>query len=147
MAAWAALPTQDPAVVADAPVGAYPWRCVDWALRQLRCAGCRGELAAGAPDCVGCAAADSARWEIPGLGSDRLLRTALVVLRAPTWHRSSVVSSWRLVLPFLMTGAVVSPAALAQVRTQVLAGRYDELAAIPELPLEIPLIPWRRSTV
>ncbi len=148
VAAWAALPDQDPALVADAPVGTYPWRCVDWALRQLRCAGCRGELAAGAPDCVGCAAANSARWEIPHLSAaDRRFRTATVVLRTPAWHRQAVVSTWRLVLPFLMRGVVIPPDALRQVRTQVLAGRYDELAEVPWPPLAIPLIPWRRPAV
>ncbi len=147
-AEWADLPTQDPALVADAPPGEYRWTCVDWAVRQLRCQGCGGELAAGAPQCVGCAAADAARWEVPALTSnEHALRTAMVVLRAPSWRRESVASTWRLVLPFVLTGAVVPPVELREIRTQVLAGRYDELAALEALPLTVPLLPWRRSTV
>jgi hypothetical protein len=140
---WAALADADPEGVADAPVGEYAWTCVDWALRQLRCAGCRGELAAGAPDCVGCAAANSARWEWPG--DDVALRTAVVVLRAPTWHRPAVVSTWRLLLPFVLTGASVA-GLVAPVRTQVLAGRLDELTSAESLTdlAFPPLLPWRR---
>jgi hypothetical protein len=142
---WAGLADQDPERVADAPPGEYRWTCVDWALRQLRCEGCAGELAAGAPQCVGCAAADSARWEVPALTSnEHALRTASVVLRAPSWRRESVVSTWRLVLPFVLTGAVVPVAAMRGIRTQVLAGRYDELAALEALPLVVPALPWRR---
>jgi hypothetical protein len=142
---WATLPDQNPELVADAPPGEYRWTCVDWALRQLRCQGCGGELAAGAATCVGCAAADAARWEVPALTSnEHALRTAAVVLRAPSWRREAVVSSWRLVLPFVLTGAVVSLPELRSIRTQVLAGRYDELAALEALPLAVPLLPWRR---
>ena len=145
---WASLPDPTPAAVADADPGEHPWTCVDWALRQLRCAGCGGELAAGAAHCVGCAAADAARWETPTLTSnEQALRLATVALRAPTWHRESVVSTWRLVLPFVLTGDVVPAPGLRLVRTQVLAGRYDELAALESLPLVVPLLPWRRSTV
>ena len=146
--AWAELPDADPERVADAPAGDYPWTCVDWALRQLRCAGCGGELAAGAPDCVGCAAADAARWElVPPTRHDVALRTAVVVLRAPTWRRRSVASTWRLLLPFVVAGAVPTGAEVREVRTLVVAGRYEELAVLEELPLEVPLLPWRRSTV
>jgi hypothetical protein len=146
-AEWADLPDQDPEHVADAPPGEYRWTCVDWALRQLRCDGCGGELAAGSPQCVGCAAADSARWEIEALtGNEHALRTAAVVLRAPSWHRAAVVSTWRLVLPFVLTGKVVPSTALGEIRTQVLAGRYDELAALEALPLAVPLLPWRLSS-
>jgi hypothetical protein len=147
-AEWADLPDQDPERVADAPAGEYRWTCVDWALRQLRCEGCAGELAAGAPQCVGCAAADSARWEIEALtANEHALRTAAIVLRAPSWRREAVVSTWRLVLPFVLTGKVVPVESLREIRTQVLAGRYDELAALETLPLTVPLLPWRRSTV
>ena len=146
--AWDELVDPDPEQVADAPLGDYPWACVDWALRQLRCAGCGGELAAGAADCVGCAAADAARWELaPETPHARLLRTAVVVLRAPTWRRVAVTSTWRLLLPFVVAGAVPSVASRCAVRTQVVAGRYDELAALEALPLDVPLLPWRRSTV
>jgi hypothetical protein len=145
---WADLDDQDPERVADAAPGEYRWTCVDWALRQLRCQGCAGELAAGEPQCVGCAAADSARWEVPALTSnEHALRTASVVLRAPSWRRESVVSTWRLVLPFVLAGAVAPVGVLRSVRTQVLAGRYDELAALAALPLTVPSLPWRRSTV
>lgn len=137
----------DPEVVVDAPPGEYPWNCVDWALRQLTCEGCGGELAAGDASCVGCAAADSARWEIPALTSnEHAHRTAAVMLRAPSWRRESVVSTWRLVLPFVLTGVVVPASELRAIRTQVLAGRYDELAVLEALPLVVPLLPWRRST-
>jgi hypothetical protein len=145
---WSSLPDPDPSVVADAPPGEYRWTCLDWALRQLRCEGCNGELAAGAPTCVGCAAADAARWEVPALTTnEHALRTAAVFLRAPTWRRESVISTWRLVLPFVLTGAVVEPLSLREIRTQVLAGRYEELAALEALPLTVPLLPWRGSTI
>ena len=140
---WLDLPDQDPERVADAPPGEYRWTCVDWALRQLRCEGCRGELAAGAPTCVGCAAADSARWETPALTSnEHALRTAAVVLRAPDWHREAVVSAWRLVLPFVLTGVPLPAGTLREVRTYVLAGRYEEVAALAALPLRLPRLPW-----
>jgi hypothetical protein len=142
---WDALDAPDPERVADAPVGEYAWTCVDWALRQLRCAGCRGELAAGAPDCVGCAAANSARWEWPG--DDRALRTAVVVLRTPTWHRPAVVSTWRLLLPFALTGAPVADL-VTRVRTQVLADRGEELARAESLTdlVNLPPLPWSRQS-
>ena len=134
--------------MADAPPGEYRWTCVDWALRLLTCEGCGGELAAGEPACVGCAAADAARWEIPAMTSnEHALRTASVVLRTPSWRRESVASTWRLVLPFVLTGAVVPAASMRQIRTQVLAGRFGELAALEAWPLAVPLLPWRRSTV
>lgn len=134
--------------MADAPPGEYRWTCVDWALRQLRCEGCGGELAAGSPQCVGCAAADSARWEVEALtGNEHALRTAAIVLRAPSWWRESVASTWRLVLPFVLTGKVVPQESLRLIRTQVLAGRYDELAALETLPLAVPVLPWRRVSV
>lgn len=146
---WAALPTPDAERIVDAEVGEYAWTCVDWALRQLRCAGCRGELAAGAPDCVGCAAADSARWEWPReslTSNEHTLRAAVVALRAPHRLRASVVSTWRLVVPFTVAGADVSATVLRQVRTHVLGGRYEELAAAESLVelAELPLLPWRR---
>jgi hypothetical protein len=146
--AWAALPDPDPVRVIGARAGEYPWPCVDWALRLLPCAGCGGELAAGAPDCPACAAADAARWALPGLTPhERALRTAVVVLRTPSWRRAAVVSTWRLVLPFVVAGVVPAPAELRAVRAQVLAGGYDALAALAAPPLAVPLVPWRRSAV
>jgi hypothetical protein len=144
---WADLADQDPEHVADAPAGEYRWTCVDWALRQLACQGCGGELAAGAPTCVGCAAADSARWEVPApTSNEHALRTASVTLRAPSWRRESVVSTWRLVLPFVLTGVVPPVESLREIRTSVIAGRYEELAALESLPLALPALPWRRSS-
>lgn len=138
----------DPERVVDAEPGEYPWTTVDWALRQLTCEDCTGELAAGDPSCVACAAADSTRWETQALTSnEHAHRTATVVLRTPTWRRDSVVSTWRLVLPFVLAGEVVPAATLRTIRTQVLAGRYEELAALETWPLAVPLLPWRRSTV
>lgn len=132
--------------VADAEVGTYAWTCTDWALRQLRCAGCRSELGAGPLDCVGCAAADSARWDWPLTPNERQLRAAVVRLRAPHRARPSVVSTSRLILPFLLVGDVVGVRTLRLVRTAVLAGRYDELAAQDSLA-ELPALPWRRVLV
>lgn len=131
--------------VADADAGTYAWTCTDWALRQLRCAGCRNELGAGPPECVGCAAAESARWEWDGpmTPNERQLRAAVVRLRAPHRAREAVVSTSRLVLPFLLVGDVIGARTLRLVRTTVLAGRYDELAAQDSLA-ELPAPPWRR---
>jgi hypothetical protein len=58
-----------------------------------------------------------------------------------------VASTWRLLLPFVVAGSVPTVVELREVRTQVVAGRYDELAELEALPLEVPLLPWRRSTV
>lgn len=97
---------------------------------------------------MGCAAADSARWELePETSCEWALRTAVVALRAPTWRRRAVASTWRLLLPFVVAGAAPTPYELREVRTQVVAGRYEELAGLESLPLEVPLLPWRRSTV
>ena len=49
-------------------------------------------------------------------------------------------------LPFVLTGAVLTAEEMREIRTQVLAGRYDELAALESLPLAVPLLPWRRVT-
>jgi hypothetical protein len=142
--AWAALPEPDASAVIYAPLGEYPWECVDWALRQLDCEECGGEMAAGDPACVECAAADALRWELSA-GSLAVLRRAVGVLRAPDWWRPATVSAWRLALPFVVAG--VRPSGFGQVRTQVLAGRYEELAASETWPPTVPLLPWRRSTV
>jgi hypothetical protein len=143
--AWSALPDPDPERVADAPAGEYPWQCVDWALRQLRCADCGGELAAGAADCVGCATADAARWQLPtATRLEHVLRAAVVSLRAQAWHRQAVPMTWRLWLPFLVGGYAPAPEEVREVRTQVVAGRYEELADLEVLPLAVPLLPWRR---
>ena len=144
---WDALPaaSADPETVVDAETGTYAWTCTDWALRQLRCAGCRDELGAGPPECVGCAAAESARWEWDGpmTANERQLRAAVVRLRAPHRTRAAVVSASRLVLPFVLVGEVIGARTLRLVRTAVLAGRYEELAAQDGLA-ELPVLPWRR---
>jgi hypothetical protein len=142
---WDALTSADPETVVDAEVGTYAWTCTDWALRQLRCAGCRSELGAGPPECVGCAAAESARWEWDGplTANERQLRAAVVRLRAPHRARAVVVSASRLVLPFVLVGEVIGTRTLRLVRTAVLAGRYEELAAQDSLA-ELPALPWRR---
>ena len=145
--AWAELADPDPERIAGAPPGEYRWPCVDAALRRLRCTGCGGELAAGDADCLDCAVADATRWELEApTPHERALRTAVATLRAPAWRRQSVVSTWRLLLPFVVAGAVPTGAELREVRTQVLAGRYEELAEGEEFPPTVPLLPWRRST-
>lgn len=135
--------------VLDAEVGEYPWTCADWALRLLRCAGCRAELGAGALECVGCAAADSARWEWDDAAmtpNERALRAAVASLRTPHRSRGVIVATWRLVVPFLLVGELVTVPELRRLRTQVLAGRHAELAALDSLAelTEAPLLPWRR---
>ena len=131
--------------VLAASAGTYSWTTVDWALRLLRCDECGGELGAGDPVCVECAAADAARWESDS-GDLHPLRLAVAALRAPHRRRASVVSTWRLVMPFLLTGQEVSAAHLRAIRAAVLAGRYTELAALERVVelANLPLLPWRR---
>lgn len=134
-------------LVLSAGAGAYPWTCVDWALRLLRCEECGSELGAGDPVCLRCAAADASRWE-SWAGPDHLLRAAALALRAPQRRRVSVVSAFRLVLPFVLAGFEVSAAQVRAVRAAVLAGRYTDLAraaSVVELA-NLPLLPWRRPT-
>jgi hypothetical protein len=134
--------------VLSATPDAYPWTCVDWALRLLRCEECGGELGAGDPVCLRCAAADASRWR-SWAESDHLLRVAALALRAPQRRRVPVVSALRLVLPFVLAGVPVSRAEVREVRAAVLAGRYTELAALDRMVelVNLPLLPWRRTTV
>jgi hypothetical protein len=134
--------------VLSAGPAAYPWTCVDWALRLLRCEECAGELGAGDPVCLRCAAADASRWE-SWAGPDHLLRAAALALRAPQRRRVSVVSALRLVLPFVLAGAPVSAAEVRAVRAGVLAGRYTDLAALDSVVelVNLPLVPWRRLSL
>lgn len=133
--------------------GTYAWTCTDWALRLLRCEECAGELGAGDPVCLSCAAADASRWswsEAAPPGSltpgERLLRLAVLALRAPQRRRASVVSAWRLAVPFLLVGEVVTAAHLRGIRSAVLAGRYADLALLDRVVelANLPLLPWRR---
>lgn len=135
--------------VISSPVDSFGWTCADWALRLLRCEECGGELGAGDPVCLECAAADAFRWEWdhdakPIAG--HALRPAVAALRAPHRRRDSVVATWRLVMPFLLAGEVVSAAQLRGIRAGVLAGRYTDLAGLERVVelANLPLLPWRR---
>jgi hypothetical protein len=134
--------------VLSAGADAYPWTCTDWALRLLRCEECGGELGAGDPVCLRCAAADASRW-MSWAAADHTLRLAALALRSPQRRRMSVVSSLRLVLPFVVAGIPVSRASLRSVRGAVLAGRYTDLAKLDSLVelANLPLVPWRRLPV
>ncbi len=134
--------------VLSAEPGAFGWTCVDWALRLLRCEDCGGELGAGDPVCLRCAAADASRWEAPAAG-DHTLRLAVLALRAPQRRRLSVVSTLRLVLPFVLAGAPVTRAELRAIRAAVLAGRYADLAVLGRVVelANLPLLPWRRLPI
>jgi len=132
-------------LVLSAGPDAYPWTCTDWALRLLRCEECGGELGAGDPVCLRCAAADASRWT-SWAAADHTLRLAALALRAPQRRRMSVVSSLRLVLPFALAGVPVTGERLRSVRSAVLAGRYADLAKLDRLVelANLPLVPWRR---
>lgn len=131
--------------VLSAEPDAYEWTCTDWALHLLRCEECGGELGAGDPVCLRCAAADSSRWT-SSAAADHTLRLAVLALRAPQRRRVPVVSALRLVLPFVLAGWPVTRSQIRAVRAAVLAGRYTDLAgrsALVEL-VNLPLQPWRR---
>ena len=137
--------------VLSEPPGTFPWTCTDWALRLLRCTECGGELGAGDPVCLECAAADASRWEwddaaVPARMTqpEHAIRHAVTTLRAPHRHRAAVVSTWRLALPFLLAGDDVPAADLRHVRHAVLAGRYPDLAeqdTVVDL-VNLRLLPW-----
>lgn len=130
--------------VLSAEPDVYAWTCTDWALRLVRCEECFGELGAGDPVCLRCAAADASRWSSPA-GAEHPLRLAVLTVRAPQRRRMAVVSTCRLVLPFLLAGESVTPAELRGVRAAVLAGRYADLAELTALAelTNLPLRPWR----
>lgn len=139
--------------VLSAPAGSFAWTCTDWALRLTRCEECGGELGAGDPVCLTCAAADAGRWEwdhtaepVEMTSAEHALRLAVAALRAPQRWRASVVSSWRLAVPFLLAGESVTPAHVRAIRTAVLAGRYTDLAGLDRLVelVNLRLAPWRR---
>ncbi len=131
--------------VLSAEAGTFAWTCGDWALRLRRCEECGGELGAGDPVCLHCAAADAARWTTSA-AADHMLRLAVLALRAPHRRRMSVVYSLRLVLPFLIVGSAVTRSQLRAVRSGVLAGRYADLAELDHVVAlaNLPLAPWRR---
>lgn len=139
--------------VLAAPAGTHAWTCTDWALRMMRCAECGGELGAGNPVCLECAAADAARWEWDHTADpsamtqdEHALRRAVAALRAPHRWREAVVASWRLAMPFLLVGEPVTVPQLRGIRTGVLAGRYADLARLDRVVelVNLRLMPWRR---
>ncbi|MCP2164825.1 hypothetical protein LX83_001665 [Goodfellowiella coeruleoviolacea] len=137
------------------PVGRVAWTCVDWALCLLRCAQCGAELGTGARECVSCTMASDNRWawhhQCPPsaiTANEHNLRVAREALRAPHRHRATIVAGWRLVMPFLLAGAVVTNGQAQRIRAHVLAERYDELAgcrSYTELA-GLPELPWRQPS-
>jgi hypothetical protein len=138
-----------PAVLAD-EAGRYPWTCLDWALRLSNCAECGREATTGALECVCCAIADEKRWSAPANSTpnEHLLRVARVTLRAPHRHRASMLSYWRLVVPFLLTGEVFTPRQAQRLRAFIIAGRYGELVTCTDFAelASLPDLPWRDVT-
>jgi hypothetical protein len=140
-------------LVHRADVGSYPWTCTDWALWLLRCDECGGQLGSGDPGCGGCGAADAARWAWDFMampdgkmtGNEHALRVTVAGLRAPHRHRRSVLEGWRLTLPFLFVGVTPTSKQAQRIRTHVLAGRYEELAAQHNFcaMAGLPDLPWR----
>ncbi|HEU5471722.1 MAG TPA: hypothetical protein VFV67_13810 [Actinophytocola sp.] len=133
-------------------VGRHPWTCTDWALWLLRCGRCGGQLGSGDSGCMACAAADQARWAwdyqaLPDAmtPNEHALRVAVAGLRAPHRHRGSVVTGWRLALPFLFVGDLPTTAQTQRIRGHVLAGRYAELARQQGFAAMacLPDLPWR----
>ncbi|HEX9339100.1 MAG TPA: hypothetical protein VF892_24580 [Pseudonocardiaceae bacterium] len=158
---WAALRTEcdDTAEralaerVVAADVGVYSWTCVDQAMTVIDCPSCRAALGTGPVGCVLCRIADETRWAWEHLApadsitpNEHALRAARAVLRAPHRHRATVVLTWRLALPFLLTGEVTEPARASPWLTAYLrAGRYAELAAAGSFTqlTGTPDLPWR----
>lgn len=138
-------------VVAE-PVGSYPWTCVDWAMAVIECPSCADGLGLGPVGCVLCRIADETRWEWehtapPGsiTPNEHALREARSVLLAPHRHRATVVLTWRLSLPFLLTGEVAGRLRAPWLSAYLRAGRYDELAAAGSYTqlTGTPDLPWR----
>jgi hypothetical protein len=147
LAALAGTPADLISAVLSDDAGLYPWTCLDWALRLSNCAGCGKEAATGAIECAYCAIADEKRWMAGGAmtPNEHSLRQARIVLRAPHRHRSSQVSYWRLVLPFLLVGAFFTPRQAQRLRSFLIAGRYAELATSTSFDemASLPDLPWR----
>lgn len=138
--------------VVAAEVGDYPWTCVDWAMAAIGCPSCDAPLGDGPIGCVLCRIADETRWAWEHLApagsitpNEHALREARVVLRAPHRHRATVVLTWRLALPFLLTGEVTEPGRAPWLKAYLRAGRYDELAAAGSYTqlTGTPELPWR----
>jgi len=138
--------------VVAADVGDYPWTCVDHAMAMIDCPSCGAALGTGPVGCVLCRIADETRWAWEHLApsgaitpNEHALRAARVVLRAPHRHRATVVLTWRLALPFLLTGEVTEPARAPWLTAYLRAGRYDELAAAGSFTqlTGTPDLPWR----
>lgn len=147
LAALAGTPSDlIPAVLSD-DGSTYPWTCLDWALRLSNCAGCGREATTGEIECAYCAIAEEKRWMAGGsmTPNEQSLRQARVVLRAPHRHRSSQVSYWRLVLPFLLVGDHFTPRQAQRLRSFLIAGRYAELCSFAtfEEMASLPDLPWR----
>lgn len=138
--------------VVAAETGTYPWTCVDHAMTVIDCPSCGAHRGAGPVGCVRCRIADETRWRWEHLApagaitpNEHALRTARAVLRAPHRHRATVVLTWRLALPFLLTGEVTEPARAPWLTAYLRAGRYDELAAAGSFSqlTGTPDLPWR----
>lgn len=138
--------------VLAADIGEHPWTCVDWAMTVIDCPACRSTLGVGPVGCVLCRIADETRWSWEHLAPDgsitpneHALREARVVLRAPHRHRATVVLTWRLSLPFLLTGEEAGRFRAPWLSAYLRAGRYDELAAAGSYTqlTGTPELPWR----
>jgi hypothetical protein len=147
LAALAGTPADLISAVLSDEAGLYPWTCLDWALRLSSCAECGREATTGEVECVCCAIADEKRWMAGGemTPNEHSLRVARVVLRAPHRHRASMVSYWRLVLPFLLVGSYFTARQAQRLRAFLIAGRYAELATFTsfEEMASLPDLPWR----
>lgn len=138
--------------VVAAEVGEHPWTCVDWAMAAITCPACARALGTGPIGCVLCRIADETRWEwehtapVDSITSnEHSLREARVVLLAPHRHRATVVLTWRLSLPFLLTGEVAGRLRAPWLGAYLRAGRYEELASAwsyTQLTCT-PELPWR----
>ena len=139
-------------------IGEYPWTCVDWAMTAIDCPACADPLSEGPVGCVLCRIADETRWAWEHLAcadsadpadsitaNEHALREARVVLRAPHRHRATIVLTWRLSLPFLLTGEVAGRFRAPWLSAYLRAGRYDELAAAGSYTqlTGTPELPWR----
>lgn len=138
--------------VLAAQIGEHPWTCVDWAMATIECPACAQPLSEGPVGCVLCRVADETRWAWEHLApegsitaNEHALRAARVVLRAPHRHRATVVLTWRLSLPFLLTGEATSRLRAPWLSAYLRAGRYDELAAADSYAqlTATPELPWR----
>lgn len=139
-------------VLAD-EVGHHPWTCTDWAMTLVTCSQCGDELATGPADCVRCAMADGLRWSWDHAGyphamtaGEHALRVARATLRAPHRARAATVGAWRLLMPFLLVGALPTVGQVRRIRAAVLAGAYADLArcATHVKLASFPELPWRR---